>query len=66
MLNHERAVGLESAKSFEAKKKKQKRKLTLIDYAQRMEEAHQNINVKSLIDFDRGHSTSIRAVMVHL
>ena len=36
-INHERAVGLETAKSFEAKKKKQKSEVTLIDYVQRME-----------------------------
>ena len=51
-INHEHAVGLETAKSFEEKKKNQKRKLTLVDYVKRMDEANENTNVKSLIDFD--------------
>ena len=63
-INHDRAVGLETSKSFDAKKKKQKRKLTLTDYFQRMDEASQNTNVKSLIDFDDEYSTSIKAVMI--
>ena len=63
-LNHERAVGIETAKSFDAKKKKQKRKLTLVDYVKRMDETNENTNVKSLIDFDNEYSISIKAVMI--
>ena len=63
-INHDLAVGLETAKSFNAKKKKLKRKLTLTDYFERMDEANQNTNVKSLIDFDHEHSTSTKVVMI--
>ena len=63
-LKHEKAVGLEAAKSLEQKKKKQKKRTTLIDYFDRMNEANHNINVKSMIEFDQEHSTSIKAVLV--
>ena len=63
-INHDRAVGLETAKSFGQKKKNLKRKTTLTDYFQRMDEANRNTNVKSVIDFDDEHSTSIKAVMI--
>ena len=55
---------LEAAKNLEAKRKKQKRKLTLIDYVDRMHEVNQKTNVKSMIEFDQEHSNSIKAVMV--
>ena len=63
-INHDRAVGLETAKSFEQKNKKLKRKTTITDYFQRMDEVNQNTNAKSVIDFDNEHSTSIKAVMI--
>ena len=56
--------GLEAAKSLEAKRKKQKRKLTLVDYTDRMSEANQKTNVKSMTEFDQEQSNSIKAVMV--
>ena len=44
--------------------KKTKRKETITDYADRMVEAQEKTNVKSLIEFDQEHSNSIKAVMV--
>ena len=63
-LNHKRLAGLEAAKYFDEKKKKQKRKLTLIDYSERISEAHKNTSIKSLIDFDNEYSSSIKAVAI--
>ena len=63
-IKHEKAMGLEAAKSLEEKKKRQKKRTTLIDYFDRMNEANQNINVKSMIEFDQEQSTSIKAVLV--
>ena len=63
-LNHERLAGLEAAKNFDEKKKKQKRKLTLIDYSERISEAHKNTSIKSLIDFGNEYSSSIKAVAI--
>ena len=46
------------------KKKKQKRKLTLVDYSERTSDVHKNAAVKSLIDFDHEYSSSIKAVAI--
>ena len=40
-----------------------KRKTTLIDYFDRIDEPHQKTNVKSLIEFDHSHTNSIKAVI---
>ena len=44
--------------------KKMKRKVTVTDYFDRMNEANEKTNVKSLIEFDQEHSNSIKAIMV--
>ena len=62
-LKQEQNEGLESAKKFSEKKKKLKRKNTIVDYFDRIEEAQQNTNIKSLIEFDYSHSNSIKAVI---
>ena len=51
-LNTERLTHLEAAKSFENKRKKNKRKLTLNDYNDRKTKALRNQKIKSLIDFE--------------
>ena len=51
-LNTERLSNLEAAETFEKKKKRNKRKLKLIDFSERKNEALRNQKVKSLIDFD--------------
>ena len=62
-LKQEQKEGLEAAKKLTEKKKKMKRKTTLIDYFDRIDEAHQKTNVKSLIEFDDSHTNSIKAVI---
>ena len=62
-LKQEEKEGLEAAKLLDEKKKKMKRRSTLIDYFDRIENAHQKTNVKSLIEFDHSHSNSIKAVI---
>ena len=63
-IKHEQQEGLEAAKNLDEKRKKSKRKITLVDYADRMLEANEKTNVKSLIEFNQEHSNSIKAVMV--
>ena len=63
-IKQEQAEGLEAAKNLEAKRKKQKKRTTLIDYFDRMNEANQNTNIKSMIEFDPEHSNSIQTVLV--
>ena len=63
-IKHEQQEGLEAAKNLDEKRKKTKRKMTIIDYVDRMVEAQEKTNVKSLIEFDQEHSNSIKAVMV--
>ena len=54
----------EAAQQFENKKRKNKRKLDLTDYSERMQKVLKDTKVKSLIDFDREHSASIKALSV--
>ena len=63
-LKQEQQEGLESAKKLNEKKKQMKRKVTVTDYFDRMNEANEKTNIKSLIEFDQEHSNSIKAVMV--
>ena len=63
-LNHERLAGLEAAKNFDEKKKKQKRRLRFVDYSEKINDANKNTSVKSLIDFDNEYSPSIKAVAI--
>ena len=62
-IKQEQKEGLEAAKKLIEKKKKMKRKTTLIDYFDRIDEAHQKTNVKSLIEFDHSHTNSTKAVI---
>ena len=61
-LKQEQKEGLEAAKKLNEKKKNLKRKTTLVDYFDRIDEAHQKTNVKSLIEFDHSHTNNIKAV----
>ena len=61
--NQEKKEGLEASKMLDNKKKKMKRKTTLVDYFDRVETAHQKTNVKSLVEFDHSQSNSIKAVI---
>ena len=46
------------------KRKNLKRKVTITDYFDRMNEVNEKVNVKSLIEFDHQNSNSIKAVIV--
>ena len=62
-IKQEQKQGLEAAIKLSEKKKKMKRKTTLVDYFDRIDEAHQKTNVKSLTEFDHSHTNSIKAVI---
>ena len=63
-IKQEQQESLEAAQNLDEKRKKRKRKITITDYIDRMVEAQEKTNVKSLIEFDQEHSNSIKAVMV--
>ena len=63
-LKQEQQEGLEAAKKLNEKRKNMKRKVTVTGYFDRMNEANEKTNVKSLIEFAQEHSNSIKAVMV--
>ena len=63
-LKQEQEEGLEAAKKLNEKRKNMKRKVTLTDYFDRIAEANEKKNVKSLIEFDYENSNSIKAVIV--
>ena len=63
-LKNEQQEGLEAAKKLTNKRKNLKRKVTITDYYDRMNEVNQKKNVASLIEFDQQNSNSIKAVMV--
>ena len=63
-IKQEQQEGLEAARKLDEKRKNMKRKTSITDYFDRMTEAHEKTNVKSLIEFDQEHSNSIKAVMV--
>ena len=63
-LIHERLAGLQAAENFDEKKRKQKSKLTLVDYSERINDANKNTSVKSLTHFDNEYSASIKAVAI--
>ena len=62
-LKQEQQEGLEAAKKLNEKRKNMKRKVTLTDYFDRIDEANEKKNVKSLIEFDHENCNSIKAVI---
>ena len=63
-IKTERLSNLESAEKFEQKKKQNKKRLNLIDFQDRKNQALTNQKVKSLIDFDEEYSSSIRSIAI--
>ena len=63
-INDQRLSDLEDAGNFEKKKKKNKKKLNLVDFSERKSEALRNQKVKALIDFDEEYSNSIKSLAV--
>ena len=63
-IKPKRLSNLESAEKFEQKKKQNKKRLNLIDFQDRKNQALTNQKVKSLIDFDEEYSSSIRSIAI--
>ena len=63
-MKTEKQEGLEAVEAFGKKKKKMKRKRTIVDYMTRLEEAHKNKKIKSLIDFDEANPNSIKSLAI--
>ena len=63
-LKAERMSDLEAADNFDKNNKKNKRRLNLIDYTKRKDEALRDQKIKSLIDFDEEYCSSIRSLAV--
>ena len=57
-------MSLEAANNFKKKKRNSKKKLKLVDFTQRKDEAYRNQKVRSLIDFDKEYSSSIESLAV--
>ena len=55
---------MEAAEDFDKKKRKNMRRLNLVDYNERKSEALRNQKIKSLIDFDEEYSSSIKSLAV--
>ena len=65
-LKTEQLSSLEAANNFEKEKRNSKRKLKLVDFNQRKDEAYKNQKVKSLIDFDEEYSSSMKSLAVQI
>ena len=64
-MNADRLTNLEAAETFKkTKQKRNKKKLKLIDYSERKNEALKNKKFKRLIDFDEDYSSSIKPLAV--
>ena len=63
-IKTERLSSLEAAEKVDQNKKKNKRKISLIDYSERKNEALTNQKVKCLIDFDDQYSASIKSIAI--
>ena len=63
-IKPKRLSNLEPAEKFEQKKKQNKKRLNLIDFQDRKNQALTNQKVKSLIDFDEEFSSSIRSIAI--
>ena len=55
---------IEAAEKIDSKKKKNKRKTTLIDFSERQKYALSDAKVKSLIDFDKEQAASIKSLSI--
>ena len=63
-IKSERLSSLEAAEKIDQNKKKYKRKATLYDYVNSKNESLTNQRAKSLIDFDKKYSCSIRSIAI--
>ena len=63
-LKAEKQQDLEAVDAYEKKNKKMKRKLTIVDYLDRQEQAQKNNKIKSMIDIDEKHTNSIKSLAI--
>ena len=64
-MNADRLTNLEAAETFKkTKQKRNRKKLKLIDYSERKNEALKNKKFKRLIDFDEDYSSRIKPLAV--
>ena len=63
-IKSERLSSLEAAEKLDQNKKKSKRRAALYDYVDRKNEALTNQRVKTLTDFDKKYSCSIRSIAI--
>ena len=63
-IKTERLSDLEAAEKFEQNKRRNKKRLNLVDLMNRKNEALWDQKVKSLIDFDEEHSSSIKLIAI--
>ena len=61
-INDPRLSDLEAAENFE--KKKNKKRLNLVDFSERKSKALRNQKVKALIDFDEEYLSSIKSLAI--
>ena len=62
IINDPRLSDLEAAENFE--KKKNKKRLNLVDFSERKSKALRNQKVKALIDFDEEYLSSIKSLAI--
>ena len=63
-INDQRLSDLEAAENFEKKKKKNKKRLNLVNFSERKSKTWRNQKVKALIDFDEEYSSSIKSLAI--
>ena len=64
MFNTEWLSDLEAAKNFEKKRKNNKKRTNLGDFSVRKNEALKKQKIRSLIDFDKEYSSSIKSITI--
>ena len=63
-LKHRKASNQEAVMQLKKKEKSSRKKHSVASSEDRLEEAHKNIKIKSIIDFDLQNSTSIKSLAV--
>ena len=63
-VDNERACDLDALETFQAKKKRIKRKMNLVEYNDYKEAVNTNSKIKSVIEFDNDQTNSIRSLAI--
>ena len=64
IIKDERLADLEAAKKIDGNKKKNRKRVKLVDFSEREKEALTNQKIKNLIDFDEQYSASIKSLSI--